>query len=416
MLQTLAGRGRFLLFLMIVLCLGVGSDAEARRRHHRRRKYQGPPPTHPVVLWGRTLEQSTDTEERRQAAFKLSAYSQPIYQQSVVDSLVKCMRDKDPQVKVFCGKAMARAGTRSNVDTIRKAMLERYHADPDLRDTIVRAFVARQDDSAGVHDKFLDELRESKNGAEQVVLLGYFEEYGNGSDAFVDALAKIYEKTSESKVRTAVAKALAAKGRGQPKVIDLLVQGAKSGDTPMALICIEGLQTQAKAQPAVWSVVESRLNSGDTDVQLAVLDLISVLPERPSEKLSKQLLNIASDSDDPELIEKAVLALGVSGDGSKAVVQGLLKTLKDDEMEEVARIAAALTVGRQAAKDPEEARQVLTDCAKNGKTQSLKSACQLGQRELEARTKTPPAAASTDAASESTPREKAEAETSTKTN
>lgn len=413
MLQYLSGKRGWLLVLTIVLCLGVClEDAEARRRRGKRRKYQGPPPTHPVVLWGRTLEQSTDVEERRQAAFKLSAYSQPIFQQRVVDSLVKCMRDSDPQVKVFCGKAMARAGTQSTADTVRKAMLERYHNDPDLRDTIVRAFVVRKDDSPAVHDKFLEELRDSKNPGEQVVLLGYFEEYGNGSDTFVDSLAKLYEKSSDTKVRTAIAKALAARGRGQQKVVDLLVQGAKGSDTPLALICIEGLQTQAKAQPSVWSVVEAKLNSGDTDVQLAVLDLITVLPERPSPSLSKQLLGIADDSDDPELIEKAVLALGVSGDGSKPVVNGLLKTLKDDEVEEIARIAAALTLGRQAAQTPDEARQALADCAKNGKTQSLKSACQLGQRELESRTKAP-AAAGAETTTETATREKATEEKAT---
>jgi hypothetical protein len=60
-------------------------------------------------------------------------------------------------------------------------------------------------------------------------------------------------------------------------------------------------------------------------------------------------------------------------------------------MEEIARIAAALTLGRQAAKAPEDARIALAECAKNGKTQSLSSACQLGLRDLEQRTKGPAA-------------------------
>jgi hypothetical protein len=416
MLQIFYGQRGFFFLLTLLLCLGVAFEhAEAAKKRGKRRKYTGPPPTHPVVLWGRTLDQSTNKEERRQAAFKLSAYSQPIYQQAVVDSLVKCMRDSDPQVKVYCAKAMARAGTASNADVVRKALLERYHNDPDLRDTIVRAFIVRRDSSPAVHDKFLEELRDSKKTGEQLVLLGYFEVFGNGSDAFVDAMARLYEKTSDTKVRTAIAKTLASRGGGQAKVVELLVQGARGNDTPLALICLEGLRTQAKGQASVWSVVEAKLGSGDTDVQLAVLDLITVLPERPSATLSKQLLNIAEDSDDPEILEKAVLALGVCGDGSRPVVNGLLKMLQNEDMEEIARIAAALTLGRQAAKAPEDARIALAECAKNGKTQSLSSACQLGLRDLEQRTKGP-AAEGTAETGETATRQHASTEEASATN
>ena len=239
--------------LAILICITLPHKAEAKRRRHRRRHhYSGPPPTHPVVLWARTLSESTDHEQRRIAAFKLSQYSQPIYQDQVINTLVKCIGDTDVEIKVLCTKAMGHAGTKSNAGNMRAILLEKYRTDPMLRSTIVRAFITRGDNSDEVQNTFLDSAKKTTNNDELLTLLSYFEAFGSGSGRFVQTMVEIYQGNENVKVRRAVVQALADRAQGQDAVIALLSECADNKDTPLALTCLSGLQLQAKKDVRAW--------------------------------------------------------------------------------------------------------------------------------------------------------------------
>src|SRR5690606_34295995 len=86
--------------LIAVLSVSATADSKKSRKKRARRYY--PPVTHPVVLWARTLKTSTDIEARKVAAFKLSAYTQPIFQEEVVSALLDCIGDEDIKIRVWC--------------------------------------------------------------------------------------------------------------------------------------------------------------------------------------------------------------------------------------------------------------------------------------------------------------------------
>lgn len=357
------------------------------KKKHRRHRYSGPAPTHPVVLWARTLSESTDREQRKIAAFKLSQYSQPIFQQPVIASIERCLKDSDVEIKVLCGKAMAHAGTQSNADNIRKVLLDTYKADPDLRNTIVRAFIVRRDQTPLVHDTFLEELKSAKPTDDVLTLLSYFEQFGYGNAHFVEVLADIYKKNENLKVRRSVVKALGERSHGQDPVIEILSQCSESKDTPMALNCLSGLQLQAKKDSRAWAAVEKTIESTDPDVLMATLDVINALPESTNVKISNRLVEIIQETDDGDIQEKAVLALGVCGDQSEPVVKVLTKLVEEDDTDDSVRVAAALIMGKQAMGFPEKPTDLLNSCSNKGRSQSLRTACQLGLKELEARKK-----------------------------
>jgi HEAT repeat protein len=369
-------------FLVLILCVAVFQGAEARRRHHRHR-FRGPAPTHPVVLWARTLSESTDPEQRKIAAFKLSQYSQPIFQEAVINELLRCMKDPDTQIKVLCTKALGSANPPSYVDSIRKALLDQYSSDEALRNTIVRTFIARRDSSPKVQDTFMESAMKAGNPDEQLVLLSYFQKFGSGSAKFVENLVAIYQKQDNIKVKRAIVKVLADRAEGQDAVIDLLSQCSENKDTPLALTCLGGLQVQARKDARAWSAVEKTMMSDDPDVLMASLDVINALPPSRNEAITNRLVSLITDMDDSEIQEKAVLALGICGTESESVVTTLLHLLEEPDTDESVRIAAALILGKEAAGFPDQTIPQLQKCGKEGASQSLRTACQLGLQELE---------------------------------
>lgn len=375
-----------LLLVFVALCCLIVEDSDAARRKRRgRRRYSGPPPTHPVVLWSKTLAASTDPEQRKIAAFKLSQYSQTIYQESIINNLIKCMKDSDVEIKVLCAKAMGRAGTQSQADSVRRALIDQYNADPTLRSTIVRTFIIRKDQSEKVHDLFLKSLKTSEDPEAIIPLATYFEENGSGSQKFVDALVESFNKHDNIKLKRSVVKALGAKGQGQNEVVALLASCSVSKDTPLSLNCLSGLQSQARRDPRAWPAVEKAIESSDPDVLMATLDVINSLPEAPKKEIAVRLVEIIDDMDDTEIQEKAVLALGVCGDHTEPTVKALSELLEDKGTDEGVRIAAALVMGRQADLFPEQPQTALTKCLSDSKTQNLRTACELGLQELKAR-------------------------------
>jgi len=387
--KNLSQRGYYWLssLLILTLCLGLSQTAEARRKHHRRHhhRYSGPPPTHPVVLWARTLSESTDPEQRKIAAYKLAQYSQPIYQTTVVNVLIHCMGDPDLKIKVLCTKAMGHAGTQGMAENVREVLLQKYQADPILRSTIVRAFILRGDSSSTVQDTFLESAKQTQTPEELVTLLDYFQIYGSDSDKFVSALVQVYQNNENPKVKRAVVKALGDRSHGQDAVIALLSQCADNKDTPLALTCLSGLQLQAKKDARAWSAVEKTIQSEDPDVLMATLEVINSLPETVNPKISKRLLEIIDQIDDSELQEKAVLALGICGDRSDVAMETLVKLLKDKSTDESTQIAAALALGKQSGGSPEKTRSELEQCTTSAISQQLRMACQIGMKEFEAR-------------------------------
>ncbi|MBI4404072.1 MAG: HEAT repeat domain-containing protein [Deltaproteobacteria bacterium] len=380
-------RKNWIFLVLIVAFLFCVLDSEgARRKRKARRRY--PSPTHPVVLWARTLSQSVDPEERKVAAFKLSQYSLPIFQTDVVERLIGCMKDPDVHIKVLCAKAMSRAGRQSDSEWVRNALVAQYQADPILRNTIVRTFIARKDSSPQVHDLLVNVASKSTDHDELLVLVSYFENFGFGSGQFVDVLTNIYKNSPDIKIKRGVAKALGGRGQGQESVVTLLTDCTQSKDTPLQLICLEGLQLQVKKDSrlsaAVGNAISKTIESEDLDVLMATLDVVNVLPENPDPKVSQRLVEIIESVDDPDLQEKAVLALGVMGDGSDKTVGALQKLLEKKDGEEATRIAAALVLGKQAYGLTEKPRELLSKC-KDERSQSLRTACQLGLQELESR-------------------------------
>ena len=379
-------RNCFYGILILCLCCVCFDEALAKKKKRRGpRRYSGPPPTHPVVLWSRTLSESQDLEERKVAAFKLSQYSQTIYQEAIVNNLIKCMKDTDVHLKVLCAKAMGKAGSQAQTEWVRKNLIETYQNDPSLRNTIVRAFITRKDSSEKVHDLFLKSLKDSKDPEETLTLLSYFEEFGEGDKKFVSTLAEIYKNTDNIKVKRSAVEALATNGQGQSEIIDIMAGCVDSKDTPLALNCISGLQVQARTDSRTWPAVEKTIESDDTDVLLATLDLIITLPESRQTKIAKRLVEIIEDNEDSEIQEKAVLAVGVCGDHSEPIVKALQSLFEEKETHEAVRVAVALVMGRQADSFPEKPKGALSKCVMETKSQSLKTACQLGLRELEQR-------------------------------
>jgi hypothetical protein len=365
------------LLILSFCCVPETAYAKKRRRAYRR------PVTHPVVLWSRTLSESTDKEERKVAAFKLSQYTQQIYQEEVVSTLGRCLKDGDVQIKVLCAKAMGRAGMQSRNESIRKLLIETYKEDPSLRSTLVRTFMVRKDNSPAVRDAFLENLKKSTDTDELIAHLGYFESYATSAE--VDTIVDVYNKSEDNKIKRAAVKVLSERGQAQSAVVSLLSSCAEGKDTPLALICLSGLQHQAKKDSKVWAVLEKTIKSGDPDVVLATLDVIHALPEQVNSLISTRLVEITNNADDNELLEKAILALGVCGDRSEEVVAALQRHMERKETEEGIRITTALVIGRQGAGYPEGPKAALSKCLKESKTQSLRTACQLGLQELDAR-------------------------------
>lgn len=365
----------------VLTTLLISEVAMGKRR--RARRYLGPPLTHPVVLWSRTLAESPDPEGRRIAAFKLSQYSQKIFQAEAVRALIDCTKDEDFELEVLCTKALGNAGNQSQAETIRSALLELFDTKPRLRSTVVRAFVARRDISAAVSEKLLGFVQETKDTDSILSALNYFETLGLPSTKLVSTMSGIFNKSENGKIRRAVTKVLAEQGGGQPQAIEILSQcGGFKDDTPLILICLAGLQQQAKTDSRTWGTVEKALESNDPDVQLAVVDLIIALPASPNAKISERLLSMMEDIDDDDLLEKVVLSLGVVGDGSSRISEALQKTLENKEITEGIRIAAALTIAKQSS-ESQKTRGSLSKCLSEEKSETLRSACQLGVVELD---------------------------------
>lgn len=369
------------LLLVLTICAVFPGEAQAKRK--RSKRYY-PPLTHPVVLWGRTLSQSADLEQRKVAAFKLSQYSQPIFQQDVIKTLIQCMKDPEEYLKVLCTKAMRQAGTKKDSERIRQVLLTHFEGDPGLRSTIVRTFIYRKDAHPSTHEVILGAVNNTKESDELVVFLSYFEEYGSGSDRLVSILTELYKKNSNIKVKRAVVKVLGELGQGQNAIVELLSECVDNKDTPLQLNCLSGLELQAKNEATAWAAVSKTLQSEDPDVLLATLDVIVSLGETPDGAIAKRLVQIIDEMGDPEIQEKAVLSLGVCGDHTESIVNALKKML-EQKTNEASRIAAALVLGKQAGLFPEIPRTLLSKCNSEGTSQSLRTACGLGLGDLEKR-------------------------------
>jgi hypothetical protein len=375
------GKRFTLLVFGLSLFLASESTVFAKRRG---RSYSGPMPTHPVILWSRALDESKDLEQRKVMAFKLSHYTQPIFQPSVVGVLMTCAKDPEMQIKVLCIKALGNARSASQADKIREVLLSQYNAEPLLKNTIVRTLVARKDETPAVQSVLLDALMKTEDTEEILALLNYFEEYDSSAGDFIDKLVELYGKRSNVKVRRSLVKVLTVRAKGQDKVVELLAKCAQERDTPLALNCLSGLQTQAKKDARAWAAIQNTIQSDDPDVLLATLDVINALPDNKNETISRRLLELIDEVEDPDIQERSVLALGICGDQSEKTVGVLQKVFKREKTEEATRIAAALTLGKQALNFPDKAREMLRICTKEGSSQSLKTACQLGLKDLPA--------------------------------
>lgn len=367
-----------------VFCLLISSGPAFAKRKGRARRYHSPL-THPVLLWSRTLSDSPDTEQRKIAAFKLSQYSQSIYQEEVINTLLKCMKDPDEHIKVFCAKAMGRASTKSKSDSIRKVLIEQYKQDPQLRGTLVRTFIARKDGNSTIQEALLDTLKQSTDAEELLPILDYFEQFGSSQS--IEPLIALYQKSDNTKVKRGVVKALTEKGQGQDSIVSLLTQCPDSGDTTLILTCLAGLQVQAKKDAKTLLAVEKTIESSDPDVILASLEVIQSLPESPNPKISERLVELIDNGSDTDVLEKSVLALGVCGDFSEETVKALQNSLEKKDLDEGVRISAALSLGKQAGKFSEGPKTALNECKSSSGSESLKTACQLGLQELQVRAK-----------------------------
>lgn len=371
---------RTTLFIGLLLAtLLLTPTLEAKRRHHRSTQPRRP---HPVVLWARTIATSEDNEQRKVAAFKLSQYTQRIFQQEVIDTLFSCMSDPDTHIKVLCTKALGNVVKHGKDEKIQKALFQQYDNDPKLRSTVVRTLIAREDRSEETQEKLFRALAEEKDPTHLSVLIFYFEKMGDRSEKLVNALSAQYEKTKEIRVRRAIIKALSEKGQGEEQVIAILSECVRSGDTPLQLICLSGLESQAKNDPRAWTALGVALKSQDTDVLLASLDALITFNHRADEAMTKRLLNIATQIEDKETKEKAVLGINVTGNGDPSVVQSLVKIFETSDDEGV-RIAAALVLGKQAASQPTAAASLFSECTQHETSQTLRTACQLAKQELE---------------------------------
>ncbi|MEZ4752447.1 MAG: HEAT repeat domain-containing protein [Bdellovibrionota bacterium] len=366
----------------LILIFGFAPSASARRKHSRRLRI----PTHPIYLWAKTLSESKDNDQRKIAAFKLSQYSQPIYQEPVIDALLSCVSDDNLHIKVLCTKALGRSRKRSKSTLVRNALIKQYKAEPFLRNTVVRTFIALNADESNIQKLLMTEAQQNKKPGELIVLMSYFEKFGSGEDAFVKDLTKIFHENTDARVRASVAKAISERADGQKEVIELLAECTGSTDTPLVLTCLGGLQAQGTKNPITWAAVEKTIYSRDPDVLETTLDVIDALPESPNPKISARLLQIITDADDSELREKAVLSLGVCGNKSADIVDLLQRLVEEESVGEDIRIAAALVLGKQAESFPVAPRRILDNCGTREKSQNLRTACQLGLQELKTRT------------------------------
>jgi len=101
--------------------------------------------------------------------------------------------------------------------------------------------------------------------------------------------------------------------------------------------------------------------------------------------ISKRLVELIHTTEDFDIQEKAILAIGVCGDESQETLDVLLKLLDTKQAEDSLRVAAALVLGKQAYQDNAKVKEALTKCQKESPQNSLKTACQLGYTELEGR-------------------------------
>jgi hypothetical protein len=371
--------------LVVLLVTFSALTAEGATKKRSRRKNLKPI-THPVVLWSRTLAETEDPEQKKVAAFKLSQYSQPIYQDSVISTLLNCLKDSDEQIRILCAKAMGRAGNQSKRGSIRSALLETFKSDPSLRETLIRTFTNRGDDSKEVQSSLLEALNKSSDAHETLALLTYFYECGEGVRP--DAFVSVFNKSDNERIKRWAIKVLAEHGSGENSVVELLASCAESQDTPLALTCLSGLQSQSRKDSSrTWAALEKTIESSDPDMLIATIDVLNVLPERVNSPMTKRLIEIISETDDGELVDKAVLALGVCGDESQGLAETLQKLLVEAKQPESTKIHAALVLGKQAGMYAEASREALNGCVKSSRSQSLKTACQLGSQELAARSK-----------------------------
>jgi HEAT repeat protein len=372
-------------YLLLAGVVFLSSSSALAKRKGRNKKYY-PPLTHPVVLWSRTLSESPDLEQRKIAAFKLSQYTQSIYQEEVVKTLLNCVKDTDDHIKVFCAKALGRATNRSKVEQIRKTLIEQYKNDAHLRGTLIRTFITRKDSNPAVQEILIESLKQSSDLEEVLPALDYFEQFGTSQT--VEPLISVYNKSDNSKIKRGVVKALSERGQGQDSIITLLSSCLDSRDTTLVLTCLSALQVQAKKDSKTLSAVEKTIESSDPDVILATLELIQSLPESPNENISVRLVDLIEENSDPDVVEKSVLALGVCGDFAETTVKALQKLLEKKELEEGVRISAALSLGKQAGKFPVGPTASLSECkSSNANSRSLITACQLALQELQARSK-----------------------------
>lgn len=370
-----------LICILLVASFCCAPSWGAKKRRSRRRNQK--PITHPVVLWARTLSETTDSDQKKVAAFKLSQYSQTIYQDSVIQTLLGCLKESDVQIKILCAKALGNAGNKSKKPSLRKTLLETYQSDPSLQETLVRTFIKQEDSSKEVQDLFLRSLQETSEVHLSLALLNYF--YGFGEGVSMEPFITLFNKSSNDRIRRWSAKVLSENGSGESGVVELLAKCAETQDTPLALTCLAGLQTQSKKDSdRTWAALEKTLESNDPDMLIASLDVINGLPPRVNSPLSKRLIELASNNEDGELVDKAVLALGVCGDQSEKLVATVRGLLVSESTSESTKIHAALVLGTQSGLYSEQSLESLKACQKKGGSQSLKTACELGARELTA--------------------------------
>jgi hypothetical protein len=113
-------------------------------------------------------------------------------------------------------------------------------------------------------------------------------------------------------------------------------------------------------------------------------------------------MQLISKLEDEDTQEKAVLGLGVCGNSSQETVDVLLPLLEKKSTPEGVRVVASLVLGKQASLLPEKPKAALSTCAKEENSQSLRTACQLGLKDLESRaTKAAQAASSRTTATDS---------------
>lgn len=370
---------KLFLCLTILLIFSLPCNAKSKRKRY------STPITHPILLWARTLSGSTDAEEKKRAAFKLSQYTQNIYQEEAIKALMDCLKETDITLRVLCTKALGRAGTAAKNEQIRKTLIETYKNDPVLKNAIINTLIKRKDISKETHDFLLNTLKNANEAEEIQGLLSYFEQFGLASDT--ETLVSTYKKNENPRVRRAAIKAMTEKSQGQEEVVEILSLCALDKDTPLSLNCLSGLQAQAKNSPKAISSVEKTIQSSDPDVLLATLDVINALPTQKNEVISKRLVEIITTTEDADVNEKAVLSLGVVGDHSEAVTTALISSLKNKSVSEGIQIAAALVLGKQALDTTVEAKELLNKCKTESASQALRKACQLGLQELEAKSK-----------------------------